>query len=212
MMRTALRRAVNRKLTRGEQQLRLSPSRQDGVVTATSRFAMPNDLSIQAVAQPNTGGGAATPAKPTAVAAPVEQPAPAATDAPNPTLALNAALGLVVIEFRNSAGAVVSSIPTAQQIQAYQAWQDSGIGRPPNLGASMTTAVPAAVSTQAAASTHAAAPAPAPAPARIPAPARAQAPTPAPVPAPAPAPAPTHTSAPATFSGSSHPTHLGIGV
>jgi hypothetical protein len=161
---------------------------------------MPNDLSIQAVAQPNPGSGAAAPAKPAVAAAPVEQTTPTATDAPNPTLALNAALGLVVIEFRNSTGAVVSSIPTAQQIQAYQAWQDSGIGRPPNLGASMTTAVPAVVSTQTVAS----------APDRAQAPQRAQAPTPAPVQSPAPA--PTHTSAPATFGGSSHPTHLGIGV
>jgi hypothetical protein len=120
---------------------------------------MPNDLSIQAVAQPNTGNSGAAPVKPAAIAAPVEPTAPpatapAATASPNPTLALNAALGLVVIEFRNSAGAVVSSIPTAQQIQAYQAWQDSGIGRPPNLGASMTTASPTPVSTQAAASTQ----------------------------------------------------------
>lgn len=77
---------------------------------------MPNDLSIQAVAQPSTGNSGAAPVKPAATAAPVEPTAPAATASPNPTLALNAALGLVVIEFRNSAGAVVSSIPTAQQI------------------------------------------------------------------------------------------------
>jgi hypothetical protein len=200
MMRTALLGAVNRELTREERHIRLSPSRQDGVVTAISRPAMPNDLSIQAVAQPNPGSSAAAPSKPAVVAAPVEQTTPTAADVPNPTLALNAALGLVVIEFRNSTGAVVSSIPTAQQIQAYQAWQDSGIGRPPNLGASMTTAVPAVVSTQTVAS----------APDRAQAPQRAQAPTPAPVQSPAPA--PTHTSAPATFGGSSHPTHLGIGV
>jgi hypothetical protein len=155
---------------------------------------MSNDLSIQAVAQPNPGSGATAPSKSAVAAAPVEQTTPTATDAPNPTLALNAALGLVVIEFRNSSGAVVSSIPTTQQIHAYQAWQDSGIGRPPNLGASMTTAGPAAVSV------------PAPAPSHAQAPARAQAPTPAPTPA------PTQTSAPATFGGSGHATHLGIGV
>jgi hypothetical protein len=194
---------VNRELTLSAQQCWLFPSRQNGVVTVIAP-AMPNDLSIQAVAQPNTGNSGAAPVKPAATAAPVEPTAPAATASPNPTLALNAALGLVVIEFRNSAGTVVSSIPTAQQIQAYQAWQDSGIGRPPNLGASMTTAAPAAVSTPAAASV------PAPAPARAQAPERAQAPNPAPVPAPAPA--PTHTSGPATFGGNSHPTHLGTGV
>src|SRR5271166_5231016 len=87
-------------------------------ITAIARPAMPNDLSIQAVAQPNTGNSGAAPVKPAATAAPVEPTAPAATASPNPTLALNAALGLVVIEFRNNAGAVTSSIPTAQQIQA----------------------------------------------------------------------------------------------
>ena len=202
MMRTALLGAVNRELTREERHIRLSPSRQDGVVTAISRPAMPNDLSIQAVAQPNPGSSTAAPSKPAVVAAPVEQTTPTAADVPNPTLALNAALGLVVIEFRNSTGAVVSSIPTAQQIHAYQAWQDSGIGRPPNLGASMTNAAPAAASTQAVAS----------APARAQAPPRAQAATPAPAPAIAPAQAPTHTSAPATFGGSSQLTQLGFGV
>jgi hypothetical protein len=111
-------------------------------------------------------------------------------------MALNAALGLVVIEFRNSAGAVVSSIPTTQQIQAYQAWQDSGIGRQPNLGASMATAAPPVAPTLAVAST----------------PVRAQAPVGAQAPTAASAPAPTRTSAPATFGGSSPPTHLGFGV
>ena len=155
---------------------------------------MPNDLSIQALAQPNPGSAATAPAKPAVAAAPVEQTTHTATDAPNPTLALNAALGLVVIEFRNTAGAVVSTIPTTQQIQAYQHWQDSGIGRPPNLGASMTTAGPVAVSVPASAPSH------------------AQAPARAPTPTPGSTAAPTQTSAPATFGGSGHATHLGIGV
>ena len=125
---------------------------------------MPNDLSIPAVAQPNPGSSAAAPSKPAVAAAPVEQTTPTATDAPNPTMALNAALGLVVIEFRNNAGAITNSIPTVQQMQAYQLWQVSGIGRPPNLGASMSAAVPGA------------APAPAPAPPSTPTPASASTP------------------------------------
>jgi len=40
---------------------------------------------------------------------------------PNPTLRLDAALGLVVIEFLGKTGAVTSSIPTQQQLQAYRA-------------------------------------------------------------------------------------------
>jgi hypothetical protein len=153
---------------------------------------MPNDLSIQALAQPNTRSDVAAPAKVAATAAPTEQSVPAAAAAPNPTLKLNAALGLVVIEFRNSAGAVVSSIPTSKQIQAYQQWQDSGIGRPPNLGASMSNAAPASASPPTSAS--------------------GQAQAPPDEQTPPPAQAPTHAPVPATFGGNSHSFHLGIGV
>ncbi len=38
----------------------------------------------------------------------------------NATLALDPQAGVVVIEFRNEAGDVVSSIPTAQQLTAYR--------------------------------------------------------------------------------------------
>jgi hypothetical protein len=155
---------------------------------------MPNDLTIQAAAQSNPGSGVTAPVKAAATPAPVEQTAPMVTDAPNPTLALNAALGLVVIEFRNTAGAVVSTIPTTQQIQAYQHWQDSGIGRPPNLGASMSNSAPASASAPASSSD----PTSASAPASAPAPVHAQASAPA--------------SAPAAFGGNGYSTHLGIGV
>jgi hypothetical protein len=145
---------------------------------------MPNDLSIQTVPQANTGSGSAAPVRPAATTAPVGPAAPANTVSPNPTLALNAALGLVVIEFRNAAGSVVSSIPTAQQIHAYQAWQVSGIGRRPNIGVST--------------------PAPAIVPAAVPVPAR----TATPVPTPAPIPAPTGAST--ASAGSSHSAYRGV--
>jgi hypothetical protein len=38
----------------------------------------------------------------------------------NPSLAINPESGVVVIEFRNDAGKVVNSIPTAQQLAAYR--------------------------------------------------------------------------------------------
>jgi len=104
---------------------------------------MPNDLSIQAVAPAITGNAGVAPARSAAVAASVARTTPLPSPSPNPTLELNAALGLVVIEFRNAAGAVVSTIPTTQQLEAYRLWQESGTGSPPSLGASMANAVPA---------------------------------------------------------------------
>jgi hypothetical protein len=103
---------------------------------------MPNDLSIQVAAPASTGSGGSAPAKPAATAAPLEQITPAPMTSPNPTLQLNAALGLVVIEFRNNAGTVISSIPTTQQLEAYRLWQESGTGPPPNLDAFVADAAP----------------------------------------------------------------------
>ncbi len=106
---------------------------------------MPNDLTIQAAAPANIGSGGAVPARPAATAAPVGQATPLPSPSPNPSLELNAALGLVVIEFRNSAGTVTSSIPTAQQLEAYRLWQESGVGLAPNLGAPVPGSAPAPV-------------------------------------------------------------------
>lgn len=107
---------------------------------------MPNDLSIQAAAPASIGSGGVVPVKSAAAAAPVEHAATLPSPAPNPSLQLNAALGLVVIEFRNSAGTVTSSIPTAQQLEAYRLWQESGVGPAPNLGGATADAVPAPAS------------------------------------------------------------------
>ncbi|HET6236271.1 MAG TPA: hypothetical protein VFE41_15130 [Acetobacteraceae bacterium] len=96
-----------------------------------ARLAMSNDLSIQGAASVSTGNVAVAQVRPTATAAPPGQTMPTPTSSPIPTLVLNAALGLVVIEFRNAAGAVISSIPSQQQLAADRLWQDSGIGGPP---------------------------------------------------------------------------------
>jgi hypothetical protein len=45
---------------------------------------------------------------------------------------LDPALGLVVIEFRNDAGAVTDSIPSERQLEAYQRWQTTQFGPVPH--------------------------------------------------------------------------------
>jgi hypothetical protein len=144
---------------------------------------MQNDLSVQAASFVNmaNGGVASVPPAVTTASSDVAVPTQTQSSSPNPTLQLNAALGLVVIEFRNDAGTVTSSIPSQQQLDAYRLWQTAGIGSPPNPGASdaghasapgptataATASAPAAMSATASASTRPApalqsAPAPAP--------------------------------------------------
>jgi hypothetical protein len=59
----------------------------------------------------------------------------------NPSLRLDAALGLVVIEFHNDAGVVTDSIPNARQLQAYRRWQTTQLGSAP-LGFKASTVAP----------------------------------------------------------------------
>jgi len=47
---------------------------------------------------------------------------------PNPTLRLDPGLAIVVIEFRDGSGAVRSTIPTEQQLDAYRAWERGHVG------------------------------------------------------------------------------------
>jgi hypothetical protein len=58
--------------------------------------------------------------------------ASARSPAPNPSLQLDPVLGLVVIEFRNDAGNVTTSIPSERMIQAYQRWQNTHFGPAPD--------------------------------------------------------------------------------
>lgn len=108
---------------------------------------MPNEMSIQGLSPLSPAGDQAPEQKggesfPTPAAA-----APAATPAlfVNPSLRLDAALGLVVIEFRNNAGAVTSSIPSQRQLQAYRQHQQAppGLPRAPPAGAPPAGASPA---------------------------------------------------------------------
>ncbi len=83
---------------------------------------MPNDLTIRPIA-PSAPEPASGTAAQTAQALP-EEAAPQTAmhpDAmPNPTLRLDQTLGMVVIEFHNSAGSVTSSIPGQRQLDAYR--------------------------------------------------------------------------------------------
>jgi hypothetical protein len=47
---------------------------------------------------------------------------------PNPTLRLDPSLAIVVIEFRDEAGAVRSTIPSEQQLDAYRTWERGHVG------------------------------------------------------------------------------------
>ncbi len=83
---------------------------------------MPNELLIPAIqATQTTTEALKPPVKPSARA---EAPAASARPFLNPSLRLDAALGLVVIEFRDDSGALTSTIPSERQIEAYRAHQD----------------------------------------------------------------------------------------
>ena len=92
--------------------------------------AMPNDLTIPAVALPASRGDAPGSAKAesSAAAPPTPVRAPAQPFV-NPGLRLDPALGLVVIEFRDRAGAITGSIPSERQIQAYRLHQQPPPGQ-----------------------------------------------------------------------------------
>jgi hypothetical protein len=63
-------------------------------------------------------------------------------------LRLDAALGLVVIEFRNDSGAVTTSIPSERQIAAYQRWDVTHFGPTPMGRDETTAAAPANATVQ----------------------------------------------------------------
>lgn len=79
---------------------------------------MPNDLAISGVRTLLGSADAAEPTQPSGNA--TIEPMGGGSALPNPTLRLDAALGIVVIEFRNAAGEIADSIPTQQQLEAYR--------------------------------------------------------------------------------------------
>ena len=99
---------------------------------------MPSDISVPRVAavtplgeparQRNADGLVADP--------PLhERAAPSSVARANPSLRLDPALSVVVIEFRDESGAVRTSIPTQQQLDAYRSWDRGHAGAAPQGGA-----------------------------------------------------------------------------
>jgi hypothetical protein len=93
---------------------------------------MPNDLVVQPLTAVRTGTEGSAEAKP-AANQPLPQPERAANPSPipNPSLRLDSALGLVVLEFRSDTGVVTKSIPSQRQLQAYQKWAATHAGPTP---------------------------------------------------------------------------------
>jgi hypothetical protein len=77
---------------------------------------MPSDLTIHPAA---SAAAAAQPEPPNTKDLPVGAALTAAVPV-IPTLTVNPETGIVVIDFRNEAGEIVSSIPTAEQLSAYR--------------------------------------------------------------------------------------------
>ena len=94
-------------------------------------------------------------------------PVPAAVAAqlcPNPSMRLDGALGIVVMQFHDESGKVVATIPTAQQLDAYRRSSGQGHGT-----AAPGAARPVTAETSTAAVTPSVPPAAAPGPAAQPA-------------------------------------------
>jgi hypothetical protein len=93
---------------------------------------MSNDFAVQPLTAVRTSTETVGEAK-TAASQPPPEPEHAASPSPvpNPSLRLDPALGLVVMEFRSETGAVTSSIPSQRQLQAYQKWDATHFGPTP---------------------------------------------------------------------------------
>ena len=93
---------------------------------------MPNELTIQPINPLPASGEAATEPKTDHLASPpANQTAPPAQSYTNPALRLDPALGLIVIEFRNDAGSITSTIPSERQLEAYRMHQEAVPGETP---------------------------------------------------------------------------------
>ena len=96
---------------------------------------MSNDLTVPSLTTPAAAAESAGQTKGSASVAAAEPKvvttAPSLAE-PNPSLQLDPALGLVVIEFRNNSGTVTDSIPSERQLEAYQRWATTHFGPEPS--------------------------------------------------------------------------------
>jgi hypothetical protein len=105
---------------------------------------MPNDLAIGPLTSTRSGTDIVGAAKATSnPPAPAPDAAANPSPIPNPTLRLDPALGLVVLEFRSASGTVTTSIPSQRQLQAYQRWDATHFGPKPAGATPPQAAVPA---------------------------------------------------------------------
>lgn len=105
------------------------------------RAPMPNDMSLPGVTAVPAASNAAS--EPRMAGDGLPQPSAEAPKSPlitNPSLRLDAALGLVVIEFRNDSGAITTSIPSQRQLEAYQRWATTQFGPGPFDGSQVRPA------------------------------------------------------------------------
>jgi hypothetical protein len=93
---------------------------------------MPNELAVESLPAVRTITDLAAVAKVGAnQPSPQPEQAPSSSPYPNPSLRLDPALGIVVLEFRSDTGAVTTSIPSERQLQAYQRWDATHLGPAP---------------------------------------------------------------------------------
>ena len=105
---------------------------------------MPNDLVVRPT--PPVAPVAETPGSKDAASTAVPPRHPQSDTArPNPSLRLDGALGMVIIEFHSEAGTITGSIPTERQLEAYRVWERTGTdGAPPPGRSSNNAAAPTA--------------------------------------------------------------------
>jgi hypothetical protein len=93
---------------------------------------MPNDMTVQPAAKVRPAGDSSGEMKISPAARAPPQPAVTSSPTPNPILRLDPALGMVVIEFHNTSGALTTSIPSQRQLAAYQKWSVTHVGPTPS--------------------------------------------------------------------------------
>ena len=95
---------------------------------------MPSDLTVRAVVSITGPSENVAQPKPESFIPPATaSPPPTGPPIANPSLRFDAALGLVVIEFRDASGKITTSIPTQRQMEAYRMYSEPlpGGGAPP---------------------------------------------------------------------------------
>jgi len=115
---------------------------------------IPNDIGVQFVQPVSIGSaGAETRAAPY-FQPPVAEQSVSAPAIANPSLRLDPALGLVILQFHSDTGAPTTSIPSERQLEAYQRWTQTGLGTPP-AGTGIASDPQAAVSSDTATASRA---------------------------------------------------------